>query len=55
MHNETANLILETAHDLIAERGYSAFSYADIAEIVTIRKPGIRHHFPTKASLVVEC
>lgn len=33
------------------ERGYSAFSYADISEAVGIRKPSIHHHFPTKASL----
>lgn len=33
------------------ERGYSGFSFADIAERVEIRKPSIHHHFPTKASL----
>jgi TetR/AcrR family transcriptional regulator, transcriptional repressor for nem operon len=33
------------------ERGYSAFSYADIAEVVEIKKPSIHHHFPTKAAL----
>lgn len=54
MQNETANLILKTAHKLISERGYSGFSYADIAQTVAIRKPSIHHHFPTKASLVVE-
>jgi TetR/AcrR family transcriptional repressor of nem operon len=54
MQSETANLILKTAHKLIAEGGYSAFSYADIAQTVKIRKPSIHHHFPTKASLVVE-
>jgi len=54
MQGETANLILETAHNLIAQRGYSGFSYADIAQVVAIRKPSIHHHFPTKASLVVE-
>ncbi len=35
------------------ERGYSAFSYADISEAVEIKKPSIHHHFPTKAGLVV--
>lgn len=35
----------------MVERGYSAFSYADIAEAVQIRKPSIHHHFPTKAGL----
>ena len=33
------------------ERGYSAFSYADISEAVGIRKPSIHHHFPAKAAL----
>lgn len=34
------------------ERGYSAFSYADISATVGIKKPSIHHHFPTKAALV---
>jgi TetR/AcrR family transcriptional repressor of nem operon len=53
MHGETADRILQTARTLISDFGYSAFSYADIAEAVKIRKASIHHHFPTKASLVV--
>jgi TetR/AcrR family transcriptional regulator, transcriptional repressor for nem operon len=53
MQGETANRILQTAKALISDRGYSAFSYADIAEAVHIRKASIHHHFPTKANLVV--
>jgi TetR/AcrR family transcriptional repressor of nem operon len=53
MQGETADRILQTAKTLIADRGYSAFSYADISETVQIRKASIHHHFPTKASLVV--
>jgi TetR/AcrR family transcriptional repressor of nem operon len=53
MQGETADRILQTARTLIADLGYSAFSYADIAEAVQIRKASIHHHFPTKASLVV--
>ena len=53
MQGETADRILQTAKNLISDRGYSAFSYADIAEAVQIRKASIHHHFPTKASLVV--
>lgn len=53
MHGETADRILQTAKHLISDRGYSAFSYADIAEAVQIRKASIHHHFPTKAGLVV--
>lgn len=53
MENNTAIRIRETAHDLIAERGYFGFSYADIAEAVGIRKASIHHHFPSKVDLVV--
>ena len=52
MQGETADRILQTAKALIMDRGYSAFSYADIAEAVQIRKASIHHHFPTKAGLV---
>ncbi|HEY2039111.1 MAG TPA: TetR/AcrR family transcriptional regulator [Edaphobacter sp.] len=53
MQGETADRILKTAHHLMANLGYSAFSYADIAEAVQIRKASIHHHFPTKADLAV--
>lgn len=53
MQGETAERILQSANRLLMERGYSAFSYADIAEAVQIRKASIHHHFPTKAALVV--
>lgn len=53
MHGETAERILDAANMLLIDRGYSAFSYADIAETVNIRKASIHHHFPTKAGLVV--
>jgi TetR/AcrR family transcriptional repressor of nem operon len=33
--------------------GYSAFSFADLADAVGIRKPSIHHHFPTKEDLGV--
>ena len=51
MYGETAERILKSAEALMIERGYSAFSYADISETVGIRKPSIHHHFPTKAAL----
>ena len=53
MQGEMAERILKTAESLMIERGYSAFSYADISEAVKIRKPSIHHHFPTKSGLVV--
>src|ERR1700761_8050261 len=52
MQGETSERILQAANALLGDRGYSAFSYADIAETVDIRKASIHHHFPTKAGLV---
>ncbi|ADV83423.1 TetR/AcrR family transcriptional regulator [Terriglobus saanensis] len=52
MENDTAERILDSAHALIAERGYAAFSYADIADVVKIRKASIHYHFPSKEALV---
>ncbi|WP_315831902.1 TetR/AcrR family transcriptional regulator [Bradyrhizobium prioriisuperbiae] len=48
----TADDILACAQVLIIAGGYNGFSYADVAEVVGIRKPSIHHHFPTKADLV---
>lgn len=48
----TADDILACARALIMAGGYNGFSYADIADVVGIRKPSIHHHFPTKADLV---
>ena len=53
MSSGTAERIKDKAHQLLGNRGYSAFSYADIAEAIQIRKASIHHHFPTKAGLVV--
>jgi TetR/AcrR family transcriptional repressor of nem operon len=53
MQEYTADRILQKAHALIADLGYSGFSYADVSEAVQIRKASIHHHFPTKAGLVV--
>lgn len=48
----TADEILRCARSLITEGGYNGFSYADIAEVVGIRKASIHHHFPSKVDLV---
>lgn len=49
----TAEKIRDAAHNLIASKGYAGFSYADVADVVGIRKASIHHHFPTKVDLVV--
>ncbi|RWC29721.1 TetR/AcrR family transcriptional regulator [Mesorhizobium sp.] len=50
----TSDEILASARTLIMSGGYNGFSYADIAEVVGIRKASIHHHFPSKAELVRE-
>jgi TetR/AcrR family transcriptional regulator, transcriptional repressor for nem operon len=49
----TANRIVEAARQLIMRRGYSGFSYADVADAIEIRKASIHHHFPSKTDLVI--
>lgn len=44
--------IIQRTNELLASGGYNGFSYADIAELVDVRKASIHHHFPTKADLV---
>lgn len=50
--SSTADDILACARSLVMAGGYNGFSYADIAEVVGIRKASIHHHFPTKVDLV---
>lgn len=47
----TREVLLHEAEILMRTRGYAAFSYADLAERVGIRKASIHHHFPTKEAL----
>ena len=54
MKQKTAQQILDVAQSMVRNRGYSAFSYADIAQEVGIRKASIHYHFPSKDELVKE-
>jgi TetR/AcrR family transcriptional regulator, transcriptional repressor for nem operon len=45
-----ARLIAE-AQAMVRRRGYTGFSYADLAEAIGIRKASIHHYFPTKEDL----
>lgn len=47
----TREKLLDSARYLIQTRGYSGFSYADVAAQVEVRKASIHHHFPAKADL----
>jgi len=49
--SETAEEILDIAQALIQSRGYSAFSYQDIADALKIRKASIHYHFASKTEL----
>jgi TetR/AcrR family transcriptional regulator, transcriptional repressor for nem operon len=51
MVGDTRPILMESALGLVRRRGYSAFSYADLAEVVGIRKASIHHHFPSKEDL----
>lgn len=48
---DTREHILQVAQTLAQSRGFNAFSYADIADAVGIRKASIHHHFPAKEDL----
>jgi len=47
-----ADDILRCARALLIKGGYNSFSYADISDVVGIRKASIHHHFPGKSDLV---
>lgn len=47
----TRDALIQTAEGLMRSKGYAAFSYADLADAVGIRKASIHHHFPTKEDL----
>ncbi len=53
MQTHTRSALVDNATALVRRRGYAAFSYADLAEVVGIRKPSIHHHFPLKEDLAV--
>lgn len=45
--------ILAIAQTLVQKRGFSGFSYADVAQVVGIRKASLHHHFPSKLDLIL--
>jgi TetR/AcrR family transcriptional repressor of nem operon len=52
MSLDTRSRLLHEAEVLIRTRGYSAFSYADLAERLAISKASVHHHFPNKEALM---
>lgn len=51
---DTRERILNAAQMFAQMRGFNAFSYADIAEAVGVRKASIHHHFASKDDLELE-
>lgn len=51
-YSPKAREIIQRTNELLAVGGYNGFSYADLAELVQVRKASIHHHFPGKADLV---
>lgn len=54
IHRDTRNEIIYLADSIIRERGYNAFSYADIGLIMDVRPAAIHYHFRTKTDLGCE-
>lgn len=54
MTHTTRSKILELAQHAIATRGYSAFSFRELAAELGIKSASIHYHFPTKTHLGVE-
>ncbi|MCT2410067.1 TetR/AcrR family transcriptional regulator [Chryseobacterium antibioticum] len=48
---KTKDKIIEVGNKLLTEKGYNAFSYADIAKEIDIKTSSIHYHFPSKADL----
>lgn len=47
----TRENIIDIAEEMIRTKGYNAFSYGDIAELLHIRNAAIHYYFPSKADL----
>jgi AcrR family transcriptional regulator len=48
---DTKSEILELAENLLLDRGYNGFSYANISSALKIRNAAIHYYFPAKADL----
>jgi TetR/AcrR family transcriptional regulator, transcriptional repressor for nem operon len=49
--SDTSTQILDVAERLLQTRGYNAFSYADIAEELSVSKAALHYHFRSKEAL----
>ncbi|MBO3749250.1 TetR/AcrR family transcriptional regulator [Streptosporangiaceae bacterium NEAU-GS5] len=51
---DTRTRLLQEATTLVRTRGYCAFSYADLASAIGVKKASIHYYFPAKEDLGVE-
>lgn len=49
--NDTRDEILRVASRLLQQRGFNAFSYGHIAELLGVKPAAIHYHFPSKTDL----
>ena len=48
---QTRQQLIDVGADLLCRRGYTGFSYQDLARELGISKPSVHHHFAQKADL----
>lgn len=51
LRNNTRQQLIDVSADLLCQRGFSGFSYQDLANELGIRKASVHHHFAQKADL----
>jgi TetR/AcrR family transcriptional repressor of nem operon len=49
---DTREQIVDTALQLLMQRGMNGFSYRDISEPLGIKNAAVHYHFPSKAKLI---
>ncbi len=50
---DTKTVILDFAENLLLDRGFNGFSYADISSALGIKNAAVHYYFPTKSDLGV--
>ena len=53
LQKDTKTEILDLAENLLLDRGFNGFSYADISSVLGIKNAAVHYYFPTKSDLGV--
>jgi TetR/AcrR family transcriptional regulator, transcriptional repressor for nem operon len=51
IQKDTKTEILDLAENLLLDRGFNGFSYADISSVLGIKNAAVHYYFPTKSDL----